>query len=146
MAVSAVDDLILRTANSAARMQRWSEATGALARLSDHASERPESLAAATAVLLPVARQKLDRHDWNGAADAIVAARRLGVAPSENHAARRRDSHCRDARRERRKRGERRFAASPASPRGRAAPDDGRALGEPIGHAAAHRAAHCDGA
>jgi hypothetical protein len=82
LATKAVDQLILSTARDQARKQRWSDAFGTLALLSDGARGRPESIAVAESVCMPSARERVDRADWAGAANAILAARRIGVAPA----------------------------------------------------------------
>jgi hypothetical protein len=79
LAVRAVDDRILETVRDDARERRWSDASTALALLSDGARDRPESAAVAESVCIPSATEKTDRGDWSGAADAIVTARRIGV-------------------------------------------------------------------
>ncbi len=80
-ATNAVDALILQTARNHARMRRWSSASDALALLSQNARGRPEIVAIATTVHVPLARQRIEAADWPGAASVIVAARRFGVAP-----------------------------------------------------------------
>lgn len=79
----AVDRLILLHARDNARRQGWAEAVAKLALLSDRARGEAETLAVAAAACLPLARQKIAEGDWSGAADAIVAARRLGVAAAD---------------------------------------------------------------
>lgn len=70
-AVDALDALILRAPTAET-----------LARLSSRARGTPAVLDAAEAVYVPLAQQHLGSDDWNGAAEAIVTARRLGVAPA----------------------------------------------------------------
>jgi hypothetical protein len=82
LAINAVDQLILSTARDEARQHRWSDASSALALLSDGARGRPDSVALAESVCVPSAWEKVDRTDWAGAANAILAARRIGVAPA----------------------------------------------------------------
>jgi len=82
VAVHAVDERILNTARDEANERRWSDASNALALLSDGARGRPETVAVAESVCVPAAREKVDRRDWAGAANAILAARRIGVAPA----------------------------------------------------------------
>ncbi|HEV7486733.1 MAG TPA: hypothetical protein VGQ65_13740 [Thermoanaerobaculia bacterium] len=79
VAVRAVDERILETARDDAKERRWSDASRALALLSDGARERSEAAAVAESVCIPAASEKTDRGDWSGAADAIVTARRMGV-------------------------------------------------------------------
>ncbi len=79
IATDAVDQLILRTARDNARLQNWSEASAALALLHQGARGRPDSIATASAVLLPAARLRIDSSDWTGAASEILTARQIGV-------------------------------------------------------------------
>jgi hypothetical protein len=85
LAIRAVDERILETARDDAKEHRWSDASTALALLSDGGRDRSEAAAVAESVCIPSAREKADRGDWSGAADAIVTARRMGVraAPLE---------------------------------------------------------------
>ena len=79
IATDAIDQLILRTARDDARLQKWSEASAALALLHQGARGRPDSIATASAVLIPAARLRIDSSDWTGAASAILTARQIGV-------------------------------------------------------------------
>jgi hypothetical protein len=81
--IAAVDDLILRTAAAESEKNQPSKAAEALAQLGDRARGQPRSVALATGVYVPLAQQKIARADWTGAADTVVAARRLGVPPEE---------------------------------------------------------------
>jgi hypothetical protein len=80
---AAVDERILRTASADAQREQWVNAAAALALLSDDARGQPRSVAVATAVYVPLAREKVARTDWPGAAEAIVAARDIGVATAQ---------------------------------------------------------------
>jgi hypothetical protein len=80
LAVDAVDQRILKTARDDAKERRWSDASNVLALLSDRARRRPETAAVAASVCVPAASEKAGRADWSGTADAILMARRLGVA------------------------------------------------------------------
>jgi hypothetical protein len=82
VAVRAVDELVLETARDDAKQRRWSDASAALALLSQDARNRPEAAAVAESVCIPSASADVDRGDWSGAADAIVTARRMGVRAS----------------------------------------------------------------
>jgi hypothetical protein len=79
LAVRAVDERILETARDDANERRWSDASAALALLSDGARDRSDAAAVAESVCIPSASEKTDRGDWSGAADAIMTARRMGV-------------------------------------------------------------------
>lgn len=81
--LAAVDGLILRKTAEDVRQERWSEAAAGLALVSVTARGEPESVATATAVYLTLARRKIASNDWSGAADAIFAARNLGVASAD---------------------------------------------------------------
>jgi hypothetical protein len=83
IASNAVDQRILNTARDGARSRRWSDASSALALLSARAQGRPETVAVAKSVFVPTAREKIDHGEWAGAANAILAARHIGVAPAE---------------------------------------------------------------
>jgi hypothetical protein len=81
-AASAVlDQLILRIARNHARVQRWPTAAETLAQLGNRATA--EALQTAAAIFVPLARQRIERGDWNGAATAIADARLFGVAAAE---------------------------------------------------------------
>ena len=80
LATRAVDQLILSTARDGARTHKWSEASAALALLSDGARGRPEAVAVAESVCVRSANESIARRDWPGASKALLAARRVGVA------------------------------------------------------------------
>lgn len=82
-ATGAVDQLILRQASDAARSQDWTTATTTLALLSPNARGKPESMAVAREVYVPIAQQKIAQANWPAAADTIVAAQVLNVFPAE---------------------------------------------------------------
>ncbi len=82
VAVRAADERILEIARDDAKQRRWSDASAALALLSQDARNRPEAAAVAESVCIPSASADVDRGDWSGAADAIVTARRMGVRAS----------------------------------------------------------------
>lgn len=73
------DQLVLSTAREDARRRQWSQASAALAFLSDGARGRPDAIDVAESVYVASARESVDRGDWSGAARAILSARRLGV-------------------------------------------------------------------
>lgn len=79
VAVRAIDERILETARHDATERKWSDASAALALLSDGARDRSDAAAVAESVCIPSASEKTDRGDWSGAADTIVTARRMGV-------------------------------------------------------------------
>jgi len=82
-ATHAIDRLILDTVRAAVRSQSWTIATEALALLSAGARGTPEAIAAARAVYVPIAQQKIGNADWSAATDAIVAAQAYAVPMSE---------------------------------------------------------------
>jgi len=83
IAATIVDDLILREVDSLAHRQRLAAAADALALLSDSRAGRPESIAAARAVYVPLAQQRIAANQWAEAANAIGVARRIGVDDSD---------------------------------------------------------------
>jgi hypothetical protein len=81
IAESVLDSLILRKVSDHIGAERWAEGADGLGLLSNHGRARPESIAAATSVYLPLVRQKILRADWRDAANTIVSARAFGVPP-----------------------------------------------------------------
>ena len=94
-AAAAIDELILQTATARAANNEWSAGTEALALLSARARGTRDARGIATAVYLPLVRKTIADRNWAAAADAIVSARRVGVAAAdlEPHAALIRDAN-----------------------------------------------------
>jgi hypothetical protein len=82
-AVTAADRLILATANRDVASEQESRAAETLALLSEGARGKPESIATAKSVYLPLATQQIARREWSSAAASVIAARRLGVAAAD---------------------------------------------------------------
>ena len=78
-ATTALDASIVTTAEAAARERRWVDGAAALATLSESARGTPAAIAAAKAIYVPSADAAVGRRDWQAAADAVAAARTIGV-------------------------------------------------------------------
>jgi len=78
-ATDAIDRMVMAAARDAATRQRWADAVEVLGQLSPRARGTQESIAAAIDVHIPLARERIARTHWSEAADAIVAAKRLGA-------------------------------------------------------------------
>jgi hypothetical protein len=82
-AARALDALILGKIAEHVRQQRWPDAAVALTLISAEGRKQADTAAAATAVYLPLADQKIMVTNYRGAADAVVAAKDFGVSETE---------------------------------------------------------------
>lgn len=79
----AFDALVLRLVDRNVRAHLLAPAAKTLALLSESSRGKPEAIAAAASVYIPLARRSITNREWSDAADAIASARRFGVAAQE---------------------------------------------------------------